>query len=280
MNKRNVLIFILSLIFLIYILGPGVEYSDVTFNQDNTQLENQYKGQQGFDHLGLDELYAHMYAAAFLFIAGTISSILLFERFGKSRFTWRPVIAGIFVTGMLGLGEIVEHFFHILGHEFFHYTHMLGGILAMYFLYIGTQEYPMQYRQGGKPIKKKVITGLILIVPLLSFTIALNSGDAWDERVEMPFLYLTAVPTIFLAGMTFIESYRQKEAHKVLMGFLAILALTVTTLVLVILAGRVGDLANHAFLYVIGQSLQVVFLSATAMLISIFTFTMWTLCNE
>lgn len=280
MTIKDILITLFAAIIIIYIFVFAVNYQEVAFNSDKTELINQYRGQYGHDHYGLDELYPHMYAGILLFISSVLSSKILYSRFGKSRFTWRPVMAGIFVTGLIGLGESMEHLFDTLWHEFFHYIHMIGGLLAMYFLYIGTQEYRMQYKHGGKPISSRVIVGMIVILPLLSMVIALNASKAWDARLELPFIYLTTLPTMFLAGMTMWESYRQKEEYKVLMGFLAILAGTVTGLTIIILAGRIGDITDNAFLYVLGQSLQLVYLSASAMLILVFTFTMWAMCES
>lgn len=280
-NIKDILLLLFVSSLIIYTFFYAVEYQQVVFNSDKTELLNQFRGNYGqLGHFRLHELYPHMYAGMLLFIASIISVKVLYFRFGKSRFTWRPVIAGIFITGLIGLGETLEHLFDVLGHEFFHYVHLLAGLLAMFFLYMGTQEYRMQYKKGGKPINRRSIIGLIVILPLLAFTIALNSSKAWDTRVELPFVYLTVAPTVVLAGMTLLESYKQKEENKILMGFLAILAGTVTGLTVIILLGRIGDIGNYAFLYVLGQSLQAIALSATAMLILVFTFTMWAIADS
>lgn len=281
MNIKDISIITLASAILIYFLVFFVGYQQISFNSDGTALENQYNGKGPENgHYGLHELYATVYAGILLFLASIISTIILYRRFGKSRFTWRPVIGGIFVAGIMGLGEAVEHNFDTLWHEFFHYLVMLGGLVAMFLLYIGTQEYRMQYRQGGKPASMSVILGMIIILPLVAFAVALNAVEPYDARVELPFIYLTAAPTLFLSGLTMLESYRQKEENKVLMGFLAMLAGTVTGLTVIALLARIGDIGNHAFIFALGQSLQVVYMSATAMLILVFTFTMWALADS
>ncbi|MBW6517964.1 MAG: hypothetical protein K0A89_05630 [ANME-2 cluster archaeon] len=281
MNIKDIFIITFASAILIYFLFFFVGYQQVSFNEDNTALENQYGGREGKEgHYGLDELYATVYAGILLFMASIISTIILYGRFGKSRFTWRPVIGGIFTAGFMGLGEALEHNFDTLWHEFFHYLVLLGGLVAMFFLYIGTQEYRMQYRQGGTPTSSKVILGIIIILPMVAFAIALNAIEPYDARVELPFIYLTATPTLFLSALTMLESYRQKEENKVLMGFLAMLAGTVTGLTVIIFLARIGDIGNHAFIFILGQSLQVVYMSATAMLILVFTFTMWALADS
>lgn len=280
MKNDDVFLVLVSAAILILALTYGVDYQQVSFNPDNTALVDQFVGREGHGHYGLDELYATTYAGILLFIACIMSVKILYRRFGKSRFTWKPVIAGIFITGLMGLGEAVEHKLDTLGHEFFHYILLIGGLLAMYFLYIGTQEYRMQYKQGGKPMTPKSIAGLIIILPMFALALALNTIEPYDARVELPFIYLTAVPTLFLAAMTILESYRQKDENKVLMGFLATLAGTVTGLAVIILLARIGDISNNAFLFVFGQSMQVIYMSDTAMLILVFTFTMWAITDS
>lgn len=279
MNNKDILLVALAAIVLMYTFVFFVDYQQVTFNSEYSIIENQFKGQKN-GHYGLDELYATIYAGMILFIACTLSAKILYKRFGKSRFTWRPVIAGIFSTGLIGLGESVEHNLSTLGHEFFHYLLMLSGLLAMYFLYIGTQEYRMQFKVGGNPIKSKIIVGLLIILPLVAFAIALNSLEPYDSRIEMPFVYITATPTLFLAALTLRESYKQKDENRTLMGFLAILAGTVSGLTVINMMGRLGDIENHAFLFVLGQSLQVIYMSATAMLVFVFTFMMWSMAES
>lgn len=261
-------VFILLVMYSILSLG----YKEVTFDE-NRLLINQYGGQY-IGHHGMHELYPHLYAATVLFIVSIASIIVLYEKFKGSKYTWNPVMVGVFFTGLIGWGEGFEHLFNVFGHEFFHYTHMIGGLLAIYFLYIGTKEYSMQFREGGKPISEIKIFGIIITSFIIILALASQSKTEWDVVIEQPFIYLTAVPTLILAGLTLKEAYEQRKIHMMLMGYLSMLAISVTLLELFILFGRIADIINNAYLYIVMHAFQDFMLSATSMLIISFTVTM------
>ncbi|MFQ6136401.1 MAG: hypothetical protein ACE5PM_04385 [Candidatus Hydrothermarchaeales archaeon] len=99
--------------------------------------------EQFFDHHGMMEIYAHIYASAFLFLASLVAVYILYRMLVmESPFTWLGVIAGMIAVGLIGLGEAAEHFFpDPFAHDFFHYMHMIAAPVALFFLYRGAREF-------------------------------------------------------------------------------------------------------------------------------------------
>ncbi|MBW6517958.1 MAG: hypothetical protein K0A89_05600 [ANME-2 cluster archaeon] len=250
-------------------LGHGI----VEF-QDNVMV-NQFMA-----HKGLHEIYVHIYSGFLLFLVSVISVILLYDHFKDSKYTWKPVMAGILSTGLIGLGEGAEHLFATFGHEVFHYTHMLGSPVAMYFLYIGTKEYSMQFKEGGKPMATRSIMAIMSSVFIVSVVLASFAREEWDPYIERPFIYIIAVPLILLSVLTIKEAYDQFEMQKIVMHNLSLLAISVMVLNIVILLGRDADIARNAYIYLVAQILQVLFLIVTATFIMVFTISMYIIMKQ
>ncbi|MCL7475736.1 MAG: hypothetical protein M8352_06810 [ANME-2 cluster archaeon] len=250
-------------------LGHGI----VEF-QDNVMV-NQFMA-----HKGLHEIYVHIYSGFLLFLVSVISVILLYDHFKDSKYTWKPVMAGILSTGLIGLGEGAEHLFATFGHEVFHYTHMIGSPVAMYFLYIGTKEYSMQFKEGGKPMATRSIIAIMSSVFIVSVVLASFAREEWDPYIERPFILIIAIPLILLSVLTIKEAYDQFEMQKMVMHNLSLLALSVMLLNIVILLGRDADIARNAYIYLVAQVLQVIFLIVTATFIMVFTISMYIIMKQ
>ncbi|MDF1531591.1 MAG: hypothetical protein SCH39_04610 [Methanosarcinales archaeon] len=250
-------------------LGHGI----VEF-QDNVMV-NQFMA-----HKGLHEIYVHIYSGFLLFLVSVISVILLYDHFKDSKYTWKPVMAGILSTGLIGLGEGAEHLFATFGHEVFHYTHMIGSPVAMYFLYIGTKEYSMQFKEGGKPMATRSIIAIMSSVFIVSVILASFAREEWDPYIERPFILIIAIPLILLSVLTIKEAYNQFEMQKMVMHNLSLLALSVMLLNIVILLGRDADIARNAYIYLVAQVLQVIFLIVTATFIMVFTISMYIIMKQ
>lgn len=276
---------ILGIFFLLVMIPVfSLNYKDIRFRDDNLVLVKQLSG-----HYGLMEMYVHIYSAMFLFIACIVSIFILYEQFKGSSFTWRPIMAGIFVTGMLGFSDAIDHLFAVYvssgfialaGHNFFHFMHVLGGPIAIFFFYKGTKEYSMQFREGGLPMSKSTIILLLLFLPLLALLVTISSIDIFEVDLSTMTVFVVTVITLILAAFTIRESYRQWEVQSFLMGFISMLAVSVTLLIVTILASMNSDVMGNAYLYALSHSLKDIFHVITAALLVLFTVSMHVMLNE
>lgn len=273
-------------LFCLMVMLPifSLNYKDIRFRDDNLILVNQLSG-----HHGLLEMYVHLYAGMFLFIASIVSVYVLYGQFKGSTFTWRPVMAGIFVAGMIGFSESIDHLFAVYsssglialaGHNFFHFMHVLGGPIAIFFFYQGTKEYSMQFREGGSPMSKPAIITLLSVLPLLSLVTTILTLKVFEIDIAGTTLFIVSIAALVLAGFTLLESYRQWEMQSFLVGYLSLLAVSVTLLFITILLSLNSALLGNAYLYALSYSLQDIFHAVTASLIVLFTISMNVMLNE
>jgi|GEM_PF-1425573 len=265
--KLKYLLFAVISILLYYPLLRLGFYEKVVF--EDGILQNQFMA-----HKGLQEIYMHIYSGFILFVVCVISVVVLYEYFKDSKYTWKPVLAGILSTGLIGLGEGAEHLFATFGHEVFHYTHMIGSPIAIYFLYVGAKEYSMQFREGGKPMGTRAILILMFSVFVISLILASVSRAHWDPAIERPFIYVIAIPLVILSFLTLKEAFEQIEKQKMLMHYISLIAISVMLLNIVILLGRDADIVNNAYIYIVTFGFQNILLIVNATFILAFTISM------
>lgn len=264
--KIKYVIFVLLALLLYY---PVLRIGYGTLEFHDGIIINQF-----IAHKGLQEIYLHIYAGFFLFVISVVSVTNLYDYFKDSKYTWRPIMAGILCTGLIGLGEGAEHLFATYGHEVFHYTHMIGSPIAMYFFYTGAKEYSMQFKEGGKPIGIKRILILMFSVFIISVTLASFASENWDPVIERPFILVIAIPLVILSLLTIKIAYEQIEMQKMLMHYLSLLAISVMLLNIVMLLGREFDISGNAYMYVVTHSFKDVLLIVNATFIFVFTISM------
>lgn len=279
---KPLLLGLFALLILIPVLS--LNYKDIRFRDDNLVLVNQLSG-----HHGLMEMYVHIYSGMFLFIAGIVSVLILYEQFKGSSFTWRPIMAGIFVTGMMGFSDGIDHLFAVYLssgfialalHTFFHFMHVLGGPIAIFFFYMGTKEYSMQFKEGGSPMSKSAIIFLLLFLPVLALLVTISSINVLEIDIANTIVFVVTVVTLILAGFTIRESYRQWDVQSFLMGYISLLAVSVSLLFVAILASMNSDVMGNAYLYALSHSLKDIFHVVTAALIILFTVSMHIMLND
>lgn len=282
---KNYILAIFSLLILIPVFS--LNYRDLKFRSDNLLVVNQLGEQYG--HHGMLEIYVHLYVGMFLFIVSVISILILYKQFKGSTFTWRPVMAGIFVTGMIGVSESIDHLFAaylasgftaFALHNFFNFIHLFGGPMAIFFFYQGTKEYSMQFREGGSPLSKITIILLLLILPVMALLVTILILKTFDVDITTSTVFLISIPTLILVGFTLKESYQQWEMQSFLMGFLSMLSISVSLLFLTILLSINSAVLGNGYLYVLAYSLQNIFHAATASLIILFTISMNVILSE
>lgn len=240
-------------------------------------LINQFIG-----HHKMMEIYAHMYAATFLFIASLISVYILYKLLinESSPFTWPGITSGIIAVGLIGLGEVAEHFFPTdpFGYGFFHYMHMIAAPIALYFLYIGVKEFIEECKNGGakmggdggiEPLSPDTIMVIFGGMVVLVVALAMLSGSPWGPYIELPFIYVTLIPTLILAYMLIRQSRHTTDS--IVMIFIPIIAISVSLLVFDIKLGRLTDIYAFGQGYVITHVAQNVLHVATGTILLLFS---------
>ncbi len=236
------------------------------------------------DHHGLMEIYAHLYASAFLFIASLISVYILYKILvDESPFTWPGITSGMIAVGLIGLGEAAEHFFPTdpFSHDFFHYMHMIAAPVALYFLYIGAKEFIEECKNdtkiGGegkiKPLAHDTILAIFGGMIVLVVTLAMASGSPWDPKIEGVFIYLTFIPTLYLAYLLIKQAKDITES--IVMIYIPIMAISVSLLVFDIVFGRLVDIWGWGLGYALTHAWQNVLHIATGTILLLFSISVY-----
>jgi len=228
---------------------------------------------QIFGHHGLLEIYAHIYSTLFLFLLSIGSIAVLYYYFRTSIFKYQWLLNGIFYTSLIGLGETFEHLV-INPHvgSFFHYLHLIAAPMALGFYLTSLDE-----TFNGKGTRKdsgrwkKTAAAFILMLVIIS-VLASFSTSTWDVEIEVPFVLITTLPTLILAGVLLERSKIISESTLALTS-LRVMLLGVSVLTISILAGRYGDFARKAQVYIVFHQLQNMshIVTATALLIFVVT---------
>jgi len=225
-------------------------------------------------HYGLNEIYAHIFASMFLFTMSLIAIAMLFYYYRSSIIKVHGIWNGIFYTGLIGLGEALEHSFsNITIGSMFHYLHLISAPIALLFYYVGIKEI------FGKKDKKFSVNQVVFLnflffgIVLVSVVILSQfSHTIWDFHVEEPFIILTAIPTMVLVGMV-IEKSKVITESTLLLTSLRIVTIGVCFLTLSILIGRHADINKWANIYIIAHQTQNIFhvVIGTALVIMVMT---------
>ncbi len=224
-------------------------------------------------HHGLLEIYAHVYSSMFLFLMSMISIFVLYYYFRSSIFKYQGLLNGIFYTSLIGLGESLEHVFldkSLFISSVFHYIHLIAAPTALIFYILSIGEI-----FGGATVAKmdakKSITIFIAIL-FVSMMLSGFSKGPWDERVEIPFVLITAIPTLVLVREVFEKSKIVSEST-LMLASLRIILFGVSSLTISILAGRYGDITSNAQVYILFHQIQNIshVFTGTALLVLVMT---------
>ncbi len=215
------------------------------------QLVDQIAG-----HHGLLEIYAHIYTSMFLSAVSLASICLLYYYFRSSVFKYQSLFNGIFYTGLIGLGETLEHVSAdpITG-SMFHYLHLLAAPFALIFYLLSIGEiFGGNSGEVRKVDAKKSIMSVIAVV-FTAVALSRFSKFTWDARIEVPFVLITTIPTLVLVREVLKKSKVISEST-LMLASLRIIILGVSSLTISILAGRYGDIGRNATAYVFFHEIQ------------------------
>jgi hypothetical protein len=207
-------------------------------------------------HHGLLEIYSHLYSGFFLFIVSLISLGVLYFYFKSSIFKYQGLLNGIFYTSLIGLGEILEHIFlgPTIG-SLFHFLHLLAAPIALVFYLLSLGEtFNRTPQKSSNADTKKSIAVFFLFLSTITLLSSFSSVT-WDVEIEVPFVLLTTLPTLMLVGVVLEKSKIISEHTVALMSF-RVMLLGVSFLAISILAGRYGDFAGKAQVYIVFHEIQ------------------------
>lgn len=220
------------------------------------------------DHRGLAEIYVHLAASTFLFLASVVAAFTFWHKFKFQAHGWFLLRAGVLFLGLVGLGEAAEHFGGKLQYHFFHYLHMIASPISLLFLYLAVKELNFFYLDlQPKKLLSKTATYLIALTSLaVAAVLGFQLGQTWTF-IELPFLTLTMAPTTVLAIMLIKESvslYARQQRLSLFnlslfsttFGLLPLLSLGAVMLAASIWLGRLADDQQWVFGYVIFHTAQ------------------------
>ena len=227
---------------------------------------------QWIDHRGLAEIYVHIAASLFLFLASLLAIFVIWLNFGRRGQGWFALRMGILFIGFIGLGEAAEHFFSVRGHEFFHYLHMISAPMGLFFLYLAVNELQLLYFDLEP--KRMVSNNGLYLLALASVGLAAALGyqakASWDTSVEQPFLSITVIPTLIIAYLLIrrsIDLYRAQNRVPLFnlsifstnLALIPLLAWGAVVLAVVIWLGRVADFLAWPTAYAVSHTIQDLF---------------------
>ncbi|MCS4542467.1 MAG: hypothetical protein HY929_09200 [Euryarchaeota archaeon] len=255
-------------LLIIVILASLIWLFTLDFEKANFNEESMLAGQWDV-HFGMLETPVHLYVGMFHFLASLVAVYVIHIYFRGSRYGWKPTMVGIIFSGLIGFGEVAEHFFGPFGHDFFHYTHMMAAPLVLYYFYIGLKEYLDQFEGFGAASTKEIFIIFISFISL-SAILASQAETPWDQRIEAPFIYVVFLPTLVLTYLLIRETKRAYFEHGIIMVNLPTLGIATTLLGIDILVGRYAHIAQNGWLYVMTHAFQDVLHAATGAIILLF----------
>lgn len=234
--------------------------------------ENGLLTNQLVDHRGLAEIYVHLAASSFLFVASLVAILVIWINFGRRGQGWFALRLGILFIGIIGLGEAAEHFLGPQGHDFFHYLHMLAAPASLFYLYLAINELRMFYfdLEPKRIVNNRNLYLIALATFAVSAVLGYQATDQWDRSIEQPFLSITIIPTLVLAYLLVVKTIELYQAQNrvplfhlsIFSTFLALIPLLAWGAVMLALAiwlGRTADQTGSAIGFVIFHTIQDLF---------------------
>jgi hypothetical protein len=118
---------------------------------------------------------------------------------------------------------------------------------------------------------KKSVVAFILVLSII-IVLSSFSNNTWDAEIEVPFVLITVLPILVLVGILLEKSKIISESTVALASF-RVMLFGVSSLTISILAGRYGDFADIASVYIFFHQLQNISHIATGTALLIFVIT-------
>ncbi len=240
---------VLTAILVFVITSFIVTNADVSF-------EGSIERQIG-EHYGMNEIYVHYYSGTFNFIISIASAFIIVTAENRAGIKgWMYIASGIFLNGLVGLGEVIEHFFKPFWHDFFHYTHIYAGLFGLFLLYLGTKSVINTIIGREVTEKISIILSTIIVLLLLALMTSIKTTQNWDPRFEVPVISSLLIPTILLTMLLVYDAVKIFQESGFVMITLSAFAVFTMFLNLVIILGRISDIVGNAYLYILTHGIQ------------------------
>ncbi len=254
-------------ILIFIITSLLVTNSDVLFESG---IQNQIE-----DHYGMNEIYVHYYAGTFNFIISAASALIIVAAENRVGIRgWTYIASGIFLNGLVGLGEVIEHFFNPFWHDFFHYVHIYAGLFGLFLLYLGTRSVVSSIT--GREVTEKTSTVLAALAALflLSMLTSIKTTQKWDPTFEVPVISVLFIPTLLLTVLLVYDAAKIFQESGFVMVTLSAFAVFAMLLNLVIILGRISDVIGNAYAYILTHGIQDILHVASATTAFVFSVTL------
>ncbi len=175
---------------------------------------------------------------------------------------WKSITAGIFLIGLVGLGEAMEHLVKTqFNSVLFHYLHIIAAPLALYHIREG-----ITFHAARKPepvIMPKVILSIVAILFISSFFAGLTETSV-GNKVEEYFLYIIVIPISIYFGMIFSLVRKLYKDHPIYVPTVAAMVVFITLATIFALIARFAYFLDYPELYVLSHSLKDLSLAVSA----------------
>lgn len=226
-------------------------------------------------HHGLLEMNVHWTAGLLLFAASLIGVYVVCRKYRRMTPAWLALASAFLTAGLIGAGETLEHVGSAFNHDFWHYLHMVAGLLAVFFLWRAMKLLIEDRPERTHAAYIASFAALILIPPFL----AELSNTSWDPVIEWSFFLVALVPTMILGVLALMQTHRLMTAHTNIASFrsftamqLGLLTWTIILLTVAIFAGRVSAQMGNGFLYIWTHAIQDILHAAAGTLIIVLTY--------
>ena len=225
-----------------------------------------------FVHESLVHGFIHIAAGLFLFMASLAAIAALRVKFARRNQGWLALQMAILLVGFIGLGEAAEYFMSAQIHDFFRYLQMLAISTSLFLLWVAINELHAFYfdHTRKRVIDNKTVALVVLSTIALPIALGYQTTQSGDKALELPFLTMTAIPTVVMAYLLFRRSMMMfLEQKKVPLMNLSIFSTTVSIvplltfgtvlLALVIWLGRIATYFELTTVFALFHSLQSIF---------------------
>jgi hypothetical protein len=182
---------------------------------------------------------------------------------------WQSASVGILYTGLIGLGESLEHIPQSpFISNFFHYIHILAAPIALYFFYKALWHHHKKIRE---PVLLPSVIMATAILFLFTGVLAGLSEMQFGYLIEESFLYITIIPTLIFFGIVVKLVVNIYEKHLIFIPTISAIALSTTLVAFFILLGRFSDFLEYPKIYLFSTAMKDILLSTTGATILIYT---------